>query len=129
MRSLLTIASRPAFSAAALCVAASFGLAQPAAAAITYDPIDCAKASTPADRTICGNYALGQDEARMATLYGIATALVAMGQRGDIQDAQRTFIKTREACGTDTGCLTRVYAERIRQLDAVIARIAAGGPY
>ena len=124
MRSLITIASVPAF-----CLAASLGLAGPAAAAVTYDPIDCAKASTPADRTICGNYALGQDEARMAAIYGVATALVAMGQRGDIQDAQRAFIKTREACGTDTACLSRVYADRIRQLDAVLDRIAAGGPY
>ncbi|RAI41946.1 lysozyme inhibitor LprI family protein [Rhodoplanes roseus] len=97
--------------------------------AIDYAPIDCAKAETPADRTVCSTYTLGQDEARMATLYGIATALVAMGQRGDIQDAQRAFIREREACGADTGCLSRVYANRIRQLDGVIATIASRGPF
>lgn len=112
----------------ALGIVALIGVTTPAAA-IDYSPIDCAKATTPADRTICNNYALGQDEARMATLYGIATGLVAMGQRGDIQDAQRAFIRTREACGADTGCLSRVYATRIRELDAVIANIASRGPF
>lgn len=112
----------------ALGIVALFGVTLPAAA-IDYSPIDCAKATTPADRTICSTYTLGQDEARMATLYGIATGLVAMGQRGDIQDAQRAFIRTREACSTDTGCLARVYATRIRELSAVIDGIASRGPY
>ncbi|MFD2184784.1 lysozyme inhibitor LprI family protein [Rhodoplanes azumiensis] len=111
-----------------LCLITLVGFAAPAAA-IDYSPIDCAKATTPADRTICSTYALGQDEARMATLYGVATGLVAMGQRGDIQDAQRAFIRTREACGTDTACLSRVYATRIRELTAVIDGIAARGPF
>ncbi|EJW09907.1 bacteria like putative lipoprotein [Rhodovulum sp. PH10] len=105
-----------------------FALAGPAGAA-QYAPIDCKKAETPADRTVCGNYAPGQDEARMATLYGIATSLVAMGQRGDIEDAQRAFIRDREACGADVACLKRVYATRIGQLDEVIADIASRGPY
>lgn len=110
------------------CLAAVMTIAT-AASAADYAPIDCAKATTPADRTICGNYALGQDEARMATLYGVATSLVAMGQRGDIQDAQHAFIQTREACGADIGCLANVYAVRIRQLDGVIASIASRGPF
>lgn len=116
-----------------LCIATALalvtaGLAGPASA-VDYSPIDCARATTPADRTICGSYALGQDEARMATLYGVATALVAMGQRGDLQDSQRAFIRTREACGTDTACLSRTYATRIRELDAVIDGIASRGPF
>lgn len=111
------------------CGLGSFALAGQAAAEISYAPIDCAKAETPADRTVCGNYALGQDEARMATLYGVATSLVAMGQRGDIQDAQRAFIREREACGANVACLKRVYATRIGQLDKVIADIASNGPY
>ncbi|MFL9824419.1 lysozyme inhibitor LprI family protein [Rhodoplanes sp. SY1] len=109
-------------------IVALIGAASPAAA-IDYSPIDCAKATTPADRTICSNYALGQDEARMAAIYGVATGLVAMGQRGDMQDAQRAFIRTREACGTDIGCLSRVYATRIRELNAVIDSIASRGPF
>jgi uncharacterized protein len=56
----------------------------------SYAPLNCSKASIPAEKTICGTYELGQDEARLATLYGLLTSLVAMGQRGDIIDAQRS---------------------------------------
>ena len=52
-----------------------------------------------------------------------------MGQRGDIQDAQRTFIKKRAACGAKVSCIRRAYAARIAQLQAVMKRIASRGPY
>jgi uncharacterized protein len=94
-----------------------------------YAPLNCAKAKTPAEQAICKSYALGQDEARMATLYSIATSLVAMGQRGDIQGAQRDWLQERENCGARVPCLTKSYATRIRDLDAVIAGIAAHGPF
>jgi uncharacterized protein len=94
-----------------------------------YAPINCAKANTAADVRICKTYSLGQAEARMATLYGIATGLVAMGQRGDIGDAQIQWLKTRESCGADVACLTKAYNSRIPQLSAVIDNIASHGPY
>ncbi|MGH6672476.1 MAG: lysozyme inhibitor LprI family protein [Xanthobacteraceae bacterium] len=97
--------------------------------AADYAPIDCARAASAADRTICGNYALGQAEARMATLYGIDMSLVAMGQRGDIGDAQKQWLKTREACGTNVACLTKSYNDRVGQLNKVIKDIASRGPY
>ena len=94
-----------------------------------YAPLDCTKARSPADLTICGTYVLGQAEARMATLFGIATSLVAMGQRGAIHDQQAQWLKTREACGNDVPCLTAAYQTRIGQLDRVIDDIASRGPY
>ena len=99
------------------------------AMAADYAPLNCSKAESPAERTICDSYALGQSEARMATLYSVATSLVAMGQRGDIQEAQRKWLASRDACGRNVGCLTAVYDERIRALDGVIASIASRGPY
>ncbi|HTV38895.1 MAG TPA: lysozyme inhibitor LprI family protein [Xanthobacteraceae bacterium] len=99
------------------------------AQAANYAPIDCAKAASAADRTICGNYALGQAEARMATLYGVAMSLVAMGQRGDIGDAQKQWVAAREACGANAACLIKAYDSRIDQLNKVIAGIASRGPY
>jgi uncharacterized protein len=97
--------------------------------AADYAPLDCTKAKSAAETTICKTYALGQAEARMATLYGVATSLVAMGQRGDIRDTQAEFLKTREACGRDVTCLTKVYGSRIAQLNKVIVEIASRGPY
>lgn len=99
------------------------------ALAADYAPINCAKAASAAERTVCGNYALGQAEARMATLYGIAMSLVAMGQRGDIGDAQKRWLGTREACGANLDCLTEAYRGRIGQLNKVIDDIASRGPY
>jgi uncharacterized protein len=109
-------------------VASALGLPASANAA-SYAPIDCAKATTPADITICKTYSLGQAEARMATLFGIAMALVAMGQRGDIGDAQVQWLKAREACGANVACLTNAYRSRIPQLSKVIDDIASRGPY
>jgi uncharacterized protein len=100
-----------------------------AAVAADYAPLDCTTAKSAAEITICKTYSLGQAEARMATLYGIATSLVAMGQRGDIGDTQRQWLARREACGRNVACLTEAYDDRIGQLDKIIAGIASRGPY
>ncbi len=100
-----------------------------AARAGGYAPLDCNKAASPAEQTICGSYPLGQSEARVATLFSVATSLVAMGQRGDIQDGQRKWLASRDACGRNIGCLAGAYERRIRELDNVIAGIASRGPY
>lgn len=110
----------------ALFVASSFcTLAQ----AADYAPLDCAKAASPADKAICADYRLGQQEARMATLFEWTTSFVGMGQRGMIQDAQRAFIAAREACGSDVACLGGAYAKRIAQLEAVMEDIKSRGPF
>lgn len=100
-----------------------------AATAADYAPLDCAKARSPVEKTICGNYALGQAEARMATLYEWTTQLVAMGQRGAIQDGQRAFVRNREGCGPDLACLLGNYDRRIDQLQMVMASIKSKGPF
>lgn len=104
-------------------------LAPCAASATEYAPLNCAKASSAAERTICNSYALGQAEARMATLYAIATSLVGMGQRGDIADVQRKWLQERESCRARVACLTDSYDARIRALGSVIDGIASRGPY
>lgn len=65
----------------------------------------------------------------MATLFGIATSMVAMGQRGNIKDAQRKWLQTREACGERIACLTESYNARIGALNEIIDGIASRGPY
>jgi uncharacterized protein len=99
------------------------------ARAADYAPIDCSKASAPAERAICRSYPLGQAEARMATLFGVVTSLVAMGQRGDIGDAQRKWLKERNACGDDGTCLARAYQSRITALSSALDAIASHGPF
>ena len=108
---------------------AAFLLAPGVAQAGEYAPLNCGKAKSPAEKTICGSYALGQDEARMATLYAIATSLVAMGQRGDMQGAQRDFLQERENCDADAACIKKKYDARIADLQGTIDAIAARGPF
>ena len=117
---------RPLLTAA---IVASTLCAPSLAAGASYAPLACSKASSPDEHAICRTYSLGQAEARMATLFGIATSLVAMGQRGDIHDEQAQWLKTREACGGDTACLTDAYEARIGELNKVIDDIASHGPY
>lgn len=114
-----------AIAVAATMIANTSGIAN----AGEYAPLNCSKARLPAEQTICDSYALGQSEARMATLFAVATSLVAMGQRGDIQDAQRQWLTARDACGKNTACLSAAYDRRIGALEKVIATIASRGPY
>ncbi|MBX9711842.1 MAG: lysozyme inhibitor LprI family protein [Xanthobacteraceae bacterium] len=111
-----------------MAVATILGLTLSAHAA-DYAPLNCAKAKSAAEKTICSDYALGQSEARMATLFELTTSLVAMGQRGEIQDDQRGFIKERDACGANADCIRNVYGARIKQLEAIMAGIASHGPF
>lgn len=101
------------------------GLGGPAAAA----SFDCAKAASADEKAVCASCDLAQQDVRMATLYEVLTSLVAMGQRGDIQDRQQAFLKERAACGADEACLTKAYAQRIEVLQAGLKRIYEGGPY
>jgi uncharacterized protein len=97
--------------------------------AASYAPLDCAKASSAADTRICKSYALGQDEARLATLYEVLTSLVAMGQRGDIIDRQQQWLTTREACGSNVACLSHAYQSRIGELSQALDALVKRGPF
>lgn len=99
------------------------------ASAASYAPLDCAEVSSDAQKAVCANYKLGQQEARMATLFEWTTALVGMGQRGQIQDGQRAFIAARESCGPTLRCLQDLYAARVAELEKTMKDIAGRGPF
>jgi uncharacterized protein len=108
--------------------------ANPAAAGgttttVSYRPLECSKAVSPSELTICRTYSFGQAEAHMATLFGIVTSLVPMGQRADIEESQRQWLHTRDACGKDTVCLSKSYQYRIDNLSAIVDSIAVRGPF
>ena len=90
---------------------------------------DCAAARAADETAVCRSCDLAQLDVKMATLFEVATHLVAMGQRGDIQDQQRQFLAERGACGADTQCLALAYQGRIRSLDSVLKSIYARGPF
>ncbi len=107
---------------------AAVALLSPASAA-DYAPMNCARAFSASEKAVCSDYGLGQLEARMATLYQWATSFVAMGQRGDIEDAQRAFLSSRAVCGSDRACLRQAYDTRIAQLQRVMESVREKGPF
>lgn len=99
--------------------------AGPAAAA----SFDCSTARAADEKAVCASCDLQQLDVKMSTLYGVITKLVAMGQRGDIQDAQRAWLSRRALCGADGACLKQVYTTRIQELEAGLAAIYSRGPF
>jgi uncharacterized protein len=92
-------------------------------------PIDCAKASSPTERTICHTPTLLQADARMTAYYEIAIGLVGMGVRGDLGDSQQAFPAIRDKCGTDKACIFAAYKKQTAPLEAVIANVEKQGPF
>ena len=66
---------------------------------------------------------------RLGLLYDLTTKLVAMGQRGDLQDAQRQFLIDRRACGARASCIAPLYQKRIDAMMAIMAKVVQAGPF
>lgn len=90
---------------------------------------DCSGAQAPDEAAVCTNCDLAQQDVKMATLYGVLTKLVAMGQRGLFQDEQRTFLRHRAACKGDVRCLSGLYKTRIGELEKALEDIYSRGPF
>lgn len=105
------------------------GVACLSVAARAASPIDCTKANSQTELTICGTPALLQADARMSAYYEIATQLVGMGVRGDLDDSQRAFPAVRNKCGTDKTCILAAYWKQTEPLEAVIATVKTHGPF
>ena len=99
--------------------------ATPAAAA----SFDCATATARDERAVCVNRELSDLDVRMATLYEVLTHLVAMGQRGQLQDQQKAFLAFRATCGGRVSCIRGAYRNRIAQLETGLQAIYARGPF
>ncbi|MEI9905201.1 MAG: hypothetical protein WDN06_15530 [Asticcacaulis sp.] len=108
----------------AAAVFAAFGA--PAAHAASFN---CSHAKTSDEKAVCASRSLSEADIKMATLFEVDTRLVAMGTRGDIQDAQVAWLKSRRACGKSTTCLTKSYARRIKELQANFDAVASRGPF
>jgi uncharacterized protein len=92
-------------------------------------PINCARAVTANERTICSDPTLIQADARMDTLYNVSIHFVAMGARGDLQEQQSHWICQREACGTNKACIREAYEKRTAVFETIIQHVATFGPF
>lgn len=134
-RAIARATSRPprplrALRAAGLGAAAVLLLAVSGTAPASAASFDCTASGQSRDqRAVCVNRELSDLDVRMATLYEVLTHLVAMGQRGEIQEAQKAFLAFRGTCGGRVSCIRGAYRNRIAQLETGLKAIYARGPF
>ncbi|WP_029877743.1 hypothetical protein [Xanthobacter sp. 126] len=89
----------------------------------------CNGVTAPDEVAICKSCELAQLDVKMATLYGVITKMVGMGQRGAIQDDQRAWLVERAACKADAACISAAYQTRIRAIEGMLSDIYSRGPF
>jgi uncharacterized protein YecT (DUF1311 family) len=91
--------------------------AQPRTAAATLPSFNCAKASTPAEYSICGDGTLSALDARVGEIYRYLQNSVSASTFAGVRKDQRKWIAKREACQASVACLDAIYRQRIAELD------------
>ena len=95
-------------------------------AAPTAHAIDCSRATTPVERTICGNAELKAYDSYLGDGYARLRRGFAPDAFAAVQRAQRQWLVERDrACGTDVACLIRETQVRTATL-VQMARDASG---
>nr|WP_307156562.1 hypothetical protein [Rhizobium paknamense] len=85
---------------------------------------DCTRTDLKADeKVICDNRDLNDLDVKMVTTFDLIAGLLPMGNRGELQDQQSAWLKTRQACNADKACITKAYGDRLTQLMSVYDRI------
>ncbi|HTI82898.1 MAG TPA: lysozyme inhibitor LprI family protein [Acetobacteraceae bacterium] len=92
--------------------------------------IDCAKAASATERTICGDSELRTLDASIASDFADALAATQGGTRQALLAQQRSWLRQRdqECRSDDAACLRSSYQARHDALEALTARISPGNP-
>jgi len=84
---------------------------------------DCSKASTRTEKAVCASPTLGAKDVTLAAYFELllrlkpAAAGMAYREFDDsLRSGQRQWLQERDACGTDTACLDRIYDRRSKTL-------------
>jgi uncharacterized protein len=80
---------------------------------------NCATDRAPDEVTICSNYALAELDRRLSDLYTAARERLDVSQQLALRDSQLAWLRQRAGCGSDAGCITRLYQHRILQLSEI----------
>lgn len=79
---------------------------------------NCSKATTNDELAICANPTLSSLDSQMAGLwYGYRAMPLLMGASGIRHDEAEAFLKSRGDCGSNSGCLAKLYHARIATLE------------
>lgn len=101
-------------------LAVTVGAALSAAAQGQAASFNCQHAMLPAEETICRNPNLSRLDEQTAGMYFI---IVGSGAPADtvaqVKASQRTFVQTRNACGSNVNCLVDAYTSQMMYLKNV----------
>ena len=100
--------------------------ALPAAPAVA--GMDCARARTPTEKTLCADAALHRLDDELGAAYARLRAAQQPGQNEALRQAQRGWLKQRDACGSDAECLRQRYDTRLAELQVQQSRALAYRP-
>lgn len=79
---------------------------------------DCSGGSlTDTEQTICNDPQLSEMDSRMAALYEQVMTNSSEAFAEEQKQDQAEWQQERDACGTDTTCLTNAYTQRIDELE------------
>jgi len=82
----------------------------PAAAAAERPSFDCTKAASATEKAICGNDRLARLDRAIAQAFRALRSDPNLAER--LAEEQAAFLKKRDACNSDTGCLAREMESR-----------------
>src|SRR5215211_6711529 len=79
---------------------------------------NCNFAKTPDEVLICQDSALSELDERMATSYARVRNNLPPPERNVLESEQAGWLRIRQQCGRDGGCIANSYNQRIRELQA-----------
>ena len=96
-------------------------------ASLPASAMDCAKASTETEKSICGSDRLKASDKRLGEIYGKALKGLTDDRRQLLVDSQRNWLSTRDSDCADQpeSCLTDL---RTRRIDELTACFTGGKP-
>lgn len=77
---------------------------------------DCAKASTETEQAICNTPSLGELDSQLTANYKLAMSNLPASQLVQLRGSQLTWLKTRNACHAQEGCLKNSMEQRSKEL-------------
>jgi hypothetical protein len=85
----------------------------------TRPAFNCRYAHTQTERLVCASPSLAASDRAMSSVYYGAVAAADPGTRDRIRASRNGFLRRRERCGGDEGCVARTYRERIAEIQGM----------
>ncbi|WGY71665.1 DUF1311 domain-containing protein [Burkholderia cepacia] len=90
--------------------------------------LDCAQATSSTEKAVCASNDLHLDDDRLSSFYRKLSGALPPDRRATLRTAQLGWLKTRDQCGADHGCLEQRYLARIGELQSQLATVLAYRP-